>query len=293
MRFLITVVLGLAVLRPAAAEVPLTVPVNAGPFIMGSKKAEREAAYKLDEAAYGHSRTRQWKWYEDEPLREVTTDAYEIGVTPVTNRQYYAFIKATGHPAPDIDAATWKSYKLVHPFERTRRHAWDRDRPPHGRMDHPVVLVSHADAQAYAKWLAETTGKPWRLPTEAEWEKAARGEMGDAYPWGNEFDPSRLNSHDLGPFDTVSVLRYRTGISPFGMLDAAGQVFEWTATPASGKSRFIVKGGSWDDMGCGVCRPAARHGRPAHLKHILVGFRLVHDSRVYETQYQDSGTTTR
>jgi len=60
-------------------------------------------------------------------------------------------------------------------------------------------------------------------------------------------------------------------------MDAAGQVFEWTATPASGNNRFIVKGGSWDDKGCGVCRPAARHSRPAFLKHILVGFRVVRD----------------
>jgi formylglycine-generating enzyme required for sulfatase activity len=60
------------------------------------------------------------------------------------------------------------------------------------------------------------------------------------------------------------------------MLDAAGQVFEWTATPA-GRGRFVVKGGSWDDKGCGVCRPAARHGRPEGIRHILIGFRLVHD----------------
>ena len=64
------------------------------------------------------------------------------------------------------------------------------------------------------------------------------------------------------------------GASVYGLLDAAGQVFEWTATPA-GPGRFLVKGGSWDDKGCGVCRPAARHGRPASIKHILIGFRLV------------------
>ena len=65
-----------------------------------------------------------------------------------------------------------------------------------------------------------------------------------------------------------------TGASPFGLLDAAGQVFEWTDTPA-GAGRYLVKGGSWDDRGCGVCRPAARHGRPGGIKHILVGFRLI------------------
>ena len=66
----------------------------------------------------------------------------------------------------------------------------------------------------------------------------------------------------------------------FGLLDAAGQVFEWTATPSPhgpAGARYLVKGGSWDDKGCGVCRPAARHSRPRALKHILIGFRLVRE----------------
>ena len=70
------------------------------------------------------------------------------------------------------------------------------------------------------------------------------------------------------------VTAHPTGESPFGLRDAAGQVFEWTRTGA-GKGRHIVKGGSWDDKGCGICRPAARHSRPDTLKHILIGFRLV------------------
>ncbi|MBI1985361.1 MAG: SUMF1/EgtB/PvdO family nonheme iron enzyme, partial [Rhodospirillales bacterium] len=94
------------------------------------------------------------------------------------------------------------------------------------------------------------------------------------FPWGDSYDPRRLNSHDLGPFDTMPVGSFPEGASPFGLLDAAGQVFEWTATPA-GAGRYLVKGGSWDDKGCGVCRLAARHSRPADLKHILIGFRLV------------------
>ncbi len=137
-----------------------------------------------------------------------------------------------------------------------------------------MVLVSHRDALAYAVWLGRETGRRWRLPTELEWEKAARGSDGRRFPWGDEFDADRLNSHDAGPFATTPVGKYPAGASPFGLLDAAGQVFEWTATKAGGV-RHIVKGGSWDDKGCGVCRPAARHGRPATIKHILIGFRLV------------------
>jgi formylglycine-generating enzyme required for sulfatase activity len=254
--------------------VPATVAVPAGSFLKGSDRAEREQAYRLDEAAYGHSITRQQKWYENELASEVVTGAFRITRTPITNAQYAAFVAATGHPWPDVDPQTWAGYGLIHPYARTRRHAWQGPVPPPGRADHPVVLLSHEDAEAYAAWLSRVTGQTWRLPSEAEWEKAARGTDARIFPWGNTFDPTRLNSHDLGPFDTMPVGSFPEGASPYGLLDAAGQVYEWTATPAGG-GRFIVKGGSWDDKGCGVCRPAARHGRPHDIKHILIGFRLV------------------
>lgn len=254
---------------------PETVTVPAGAFIRGSDRAERDAAYALDETAYGHSVTREQRWYESEPdRRSVNLDAFGITATPITMRQYAAFVAATGHPPPDVDRDTWRGYRLVHPYASTRRFTWTGGTPPQGREDHPVVMVSQADARAYADWLSRETGRRWRLPTEAEWEKAARGPDGRRFPWGDTWDPSKLNSHDNGPFDTVPVGRFPDGASPFGLLDAAGQVFEWTATP-SGDGRYIVKGGSWDDGGCGICRPAARHARPQDLKHILIGFRLV------------------
>lgn len=256
---------------------PDVVEIPAGPFIMGSDSAERETGYELDEAAYGHNRTRLRGWYEAERQpAQVETGRFVIAATPITNRQYAAFVKATGHAAPNVDRQTWEAYKLVHPYERTRRHAWQDGRPPDSREDHPVVLVSYADAAAYAAWLSEVTGRPWRLPSEAEWEKAARGTDGRRFPWGNFWNPGVLNSHDAGPFDTLPVGSFPEGASPYGLLDAAGQVFEWTSTSA-GPGRKLVKGGSWDDKGCGVCRPAARHGRPEGLKHILIGFRVVSD----------------
>ncbi len=254
---------------------PEVVSIAGGPFIAGSNPAEREAAYVLDEAAYGHGRTREFGWYDRERKRATyRLPAFEITRTPITNAQFAQFVAETGHPAPDVDEATWKGYRLIHPFERTRRHAWREGRPPMGRAEHPVVLVSHADAEAYAAWLSAKSGQSWRLPSELEWEKAARGVEGNRFPWGDTFDPARLNSHDLGPFDTLPVGRFPGGASPFGLLDAAGQVFEWSNSPGN-PGRFLVKGGSWDDKGCGVCRPAARHARPKTIKHILIGFRLV------------------
>ncbi|MCH8918099.1 MAG: SUMF1/EgtB/PvdO family nonheme iron enzyme [Proteobacteria bacterium] len=109
----------------AKGHIPRLVHVPGGEFIAGSSPAERERAYGLDEAAYGHSVTRRDRWYENEPARATRrTGAYSITATPITNHQYAAFIAATGHGAPDMDFATWKSYGLIHPYGRTRRHAW-------------------------------------------------------------------------------------------------------------------------------------------------------------------------
>jgi formylglycine-generating enzyme required for sulfatase activity len=272
--------IGLVPLYAAAMlEPPETVTIPAGNFVAGSHAAERDYGYRLDEAAYGHDRTRERGWYDGErPRGMFSTGSYAIMRTPVTNAEYAAFVGETGHPAPDVDRETWVSYRLAHPYERTRRHAWRDGVPPEGRADHPVVLVSHDDAVAFAAWLSERTGMQWRLPTELEWEKAARGIDGRVFPWGDRFEPDRLNSHDRGPFDTMPVGAFPSGASPFGALDMAGQVYEWTANEAEGEDRYLVKGGSWDDKGCGVCRPAARHGRPATIKHILIGFRLVADA---------------
>ena len=266
---------GASALAGDGASPPKVTEIPAGPFVAGSDRAEREAAYRLDEAAYGHSRTREGRWYEGEgERREAHLPAFSISRNLITNRQYGAFVAATGHPAPDVDPQTWAGYGLIHPYERTRRHAWRNGAPPAGREDHPVVLVSHQDALAFAAWLSAETGRRWRLPSVLEWEKAARGPEGWRFPWGDDWDPARLNSHDRGPFDTLPVGSFPNGASHFGLLDPAGQVFEWTASP-QGRGRFLVKGGSWDDRGCGVCRPAAQHSRPADLKHILIGFRLV------------------
>jgi formylglycine-generating enzyme required for sulfatase activity len=275
-----TLGLGLAAsLGPSqGSDAPQAARVPAGAFIAGSDAVERDYGYQLDEIAYGHDRTRQARWYDGErPRGGASTEAFLIMLTPVTNAAYAEFVRDTGHPAPDVDAKTWTSYGLVHPFERTRRHAWAGVTPPRGREAHPVVLVSHADAEDYAAWLSAKTGQSWRLPSELEWEKAARGTDGRRFPWGDTFDPERLNSHDRGPFDTTPVGSFPMGASPYGVLDMAGQVFEWTATPTT-QGRYVVKGGSWDDKGCGVCRAAARHSRPAALKHILIGFRLVVDA---------------
>jgi len=258
---------------------PEMIKIPAGDFLSGSEREERDKAYSLDEVAYGHSVTRTQRWYESEhKLQARRLPQFSIMKTPVTRCEYAQFLADTDHPSPQIDQATWDVQRLKHSYKSTLKFQWKRgEQDTLDRCQHPVVLVSHKDAITYANWLSVKSGRTWRLPNEFEWEKAARGIDANLFPWGNRYDPSKLNSHDKGPFDTLPVGTFSKGASPFGMFDAAGQVFEWTSTGDTQGQRFIVKGGSWDDKGCGVCRPAARHYRPKALKHILVGFRLVTD----------------
>ncbi len=251
----------------------LTVP--AGPFVMGSLPDEREYGYRLDENLHNSTAARRNRWFEVETRKTLELPAYRIDSTPVTNAAYFEFVQQTQHRQPFVTPELWRSYRLIHNYDAVQRFLWQAGKPPQGRDQHPAVLVSRADAAAYCRWRGEREGRPLRLPTEAEWEKAARGTDGRYFPWGNAFLASRLNSYDKGPYDTVPVGQFPQGKSPYGVLDMAGQVFEWTSTPYRGDpQRYTVKGGSWDDYP-GVTRSAARHGRPADIKHILIGFRCV------------------
>ena len=276
---LISLLIVIAEINPSVwaqgPTIPDVVDVPAGEFLAGSTASEREYGYRLDEVAYGHDLTRKRGWYDRErPRSTLRLPGYQIMTNLVTNATYHRFVAETGWTAPWISEAAWKRQGLIHPYERVRKFLWRDGRPPKGREDHPVVLVNWHDANAFARWLSAESGETWRLPTEEEWEKAARGRKGNIFPWGNRWNPKFLNSQDEGPFDTVAAGSFSKGASPFGMLDGAGQVFEWTSA-RGGEGRHLVKGGSWDDKGCGVCRAAARHARPDTIRHILIGFRLV------------------
>lgn len=269
------------ILEPPPLEIVPRVAKISAPdnrFVFGSSAYERAEAYGIDQQAYDSDITLKQHWYDYEiPRQERHILPFEMSLTPITNFQYAAFLKANPtYPVPHVDAVTWQTYGLQHPFERTKKYQWDviTRTPPLGRENHPVVLVNITDAQAYAHWLSEVTGDVWRLPSEEEWELGGAGAQGLAYPWGQILDADAANTADNGPFDTLPVGSFPHGASPFGLLDMAGQVYEWTKTPGE-KGRYTVKGGSWDDRGCGICRTSARHHRPADMKHILIGFRLV------------------
>jgi len=169
---------------------PELVFIPAGEFLMGSDPRKDEDAQ------------------DDElPQNRVYLPDYYIAKTPVTNAQYLAFLEASGHKPS---------------------YAWRGKTPLPGKENHPAVNIYWRDAMAYCKWLAEATGKPYRLPTETEWEKAARGTDGRIYPWGNEWDSKRCNTKEGGKRGTTPVGAYPQGASPYGLLDMAGNVFEWT-----------------------------------------------------------------
>jgi formylglycine-generating enzyme required for sulfatase activity len=159
-------------------------------------------------------------WFE----RTVQLDRYAIDLTPVTNAQYAAFLKAGGYQPR---------------FTENFLKHWSNRAPPPGKEDHPVVYVDLEDARAYARW----AGK--RLPREEEWQYAAEGDEQRLYPWGDEMKPGMCN--DGATPGTTSVTRFPAGRSPFGCYDMCGNTWEWTESERSdGRTRFaMIRGGSW------------------------------------------------
>ena len=228
------------------------VAVPAGPFLMGSDPGKDKEAHEVEQ-----------------PQREVTLDGYWMGKAPVTNAQYAAFVAATGHRAP----SHWKDGRI-----------------PEGKADHPVVYVDWEDAAAFCAWVSGLGQGEVRLPSEAEWEKAARGRDGRIYPWGDQAPTKERCNFDDNVRDTTAVGRYSPqGDSPYGCVDMAGNVYEWCADwweeayyrhasdrnptgPESGKYR-VVRGGCWGNDDNGYLRSACRG--TFNLSQAWLGFRCV------------------
>ncbi|MEO5780210.1 MAG: SUMF1/EgtB/PvdO family nonheme iron enzyme [Arthrobacter oryzae] len=160
------------------------------------------------------------KWpflYGDKRVRETVDHDYWIDKYPVTNEKYRAFILADGYGNQmywSVEGWKWKTKHNITVSEYWNSATWNK-------AGYPVVGIGYYEAEAYATWVGK------RLPTEREWEKAARGEDGREYPWGDEFDKKKCNGNNLWAGKTTPVTQYPHGASPLGCYDMAGNVFEW------------------------------------------------------------------
>lgn len=166
--------------------------VPAGECIIGSGPADRSAGD------------------DERPQHRLHIAAFHIARYPISNAQYHLFVQASGHRPPLF----WKGGQF-----------------PADQADHPVVGVSFHDAVAFCRWAREITGLPLRLPTEVEWEKAARGTDGRLYPWGATWDARRCQNREGKARGTAPVTQFSpAGDSPYGVADLAGNVQEWCSS---------------------------------------------------------------
>lgn len=205
--------------------------------------------------------------YGDEKTREVIDHDYCIDQYSVTNEKYRAFIDAGGYLNRSywsLEGREWKRKNSIIYPKYWKDSKWNQ-------ADHPVVGVSYYEAEAYAAW----AGK--RLPTEQEWEKAARGEDGRQYPWGEEFDKNRCNSEESGIGGTTPVTQYPKGVSPYGCYDLAGNVWEWCSCwfDESHNGR-VHRGGTWHIVPNAI-RSAFRYWGTPTNRYTDQGFRCAQD----------------
>ncbi len=204
----------------------------------------------------------------DNVQHRVYLDSFYIGVFAITNRQYKRFVHETGHRPPA--RPNWG------------KPVWEGNSCPEDKAEHPVVCISWMSAQKYCQWAGLL------LPTEAQWEKSARGPLEYLHPWGNEWHDKRCRHYyNRGSETTCPVYGYSSGVSGYGTFNQLGNVLEWCwdwyddmyystdmkpnpAGPPSGQHR-VIRGGSWyESQFQATCRFLRHPGAPQQL----IGFRV-------------------
>jgi formylglycine-generating enzyme required for sulfatase activity len=213
------------------------------------------------------------------PEGGVTFDvpAFTIAKYPVTNAQFAKFIEADGYKTEkwwtDVGWQTKEENKWTEP------RYWRDDEC--NIADCPVVGVTWYEAIAFCRWLSEVSGEKIIIPTEQQWQRAAQGDDGRTYPWGNEFDDTRCNTDESGIWQTTPVTQYEgMGDSPFGVVDMIGNVWEWCltrygngSTSIDGTSVRVLRGGSFDDFQ-NHARAASRGWCDPEYRSLVIGFRI-------------------
>jgi formylglycine-generating enzyme required for sulfatase activity len=256
-------------LRPDVyVQVPALVTVPAGPFVMGEDL--KQFSFELGE--------------------------YWIGKYTVTNAQFRRFVDDGGYTDKHKDVWTHVGWDYRSKNDVDKPRWWDN--PQWCRENHPVVGASWYEAIAYCNWLTktDTQGRQFRLPTEAEWEKAARGTDGRQWPWGNGFENEKANTRECAIGQTTTVGLFPQAASPFGALDMAGNVAEWCSsvqadypyTTDDGREylesdeRRCVRGGSWR-YGLSFARCAYRLNFAPDERTDYVGFRVAATPQAQES----------
>ena len=257
---------GIAGLIPGAESVvdPLA-PVT---IQLGSTPAEIDRAVSLCERGGGSSSACAVEVFADERLRTVTLAPIALDRTEITNADFERFATETDYQT----SAEERGYSWD--ITRCRRCTWQTPQPSRIALEHlkdPVVHVSWTDARAYCEWAGG------RLPTEDEWEFAARGTDRRAFPWGDEWDATRLRDVHAAGVGLEAVGSHPTGATPEGLLDLAGSVWEWTSTTSGEGERRIFKGGSWMDRIPAYFRSAAFAEDAPDYSSISLGFRCARD----------------
>jgi formylglycine-generating enzyme required for sulfatase activity len=180
--------------------------------------------------------------YDTLPVRRMNLPAFYIDKYEVTNKRYKRFIDATGYKVP------WSQDPAVAAYAWN----WQTRMYPEGKGDDPVVLINWEDARAFCTWAGKS------LPSEAQWEKAARGADGKPYPWGNAWEAAKANTIESGVKQTAPAGSFKTDVSEYGVNDLAGNVSEWVEEwfapyPGNPMTNYeernkykILRGGSWD-----------------------------------------------
>ena len=224
----------------------------------------------------------------EKPQREIYLDDFMIGKYPVTNKEFKEFVDDGGYDREvfwAIEGWQWREENEI-----SEPIYW-HDRKWNG-SNFPVVGISWFEAEAYANWLSERTGHQYRLPTEAEWEKAARGTKGFKYPWGEDFDKNSCNSFESGLHRTSPIGIYPKEKSSYDCFDMAGNVSEWCSDwydiiyyanspdknprgPSDGADR-VLRGGGWGSSAKG-CRSALRPHNDPRFRYSDLGFRILQE----------------
>lgn len=216
---------------------------------------------------------------DEHPQHILNVDSYWIGKTEITTAQFRQFMDGSGYATRTYWTAAGWEWRSRHNI--TQPYCW-----PNRNMNgdnQPVVCVSWYEAKAYTEWLSQAIGLTVRLPTEAEWEKAARGTDGRMYPWGNEEPTADLANYGRTVGKTKDVGSYLTGASPYGAMDMAGNVWEWNTNPyvaSDGRENMdaeglrMLRGGAWDYYLSSVRGAYRLRNLPEH-RDDDIGFRVV------------------